>query len=214
MPYTYSWIGYPSISSNALSICKAEKVTINFIDGKGCVATQTIAVVNDIIPIASFSASPPPPVLVDQPVEFTNTSSGFVTPVSWSFGDGGSATGNQVIYAYPSAGTYSITLLVSNANGCTNSISVTYIVEAVITTPNVITPNGDNANETLKFRSLEAFAENKLIILNRWGSKIFEKDSYQNDWNGSGYEDGTYFYILSVPKASPPIYKGFFEIIR
>jgi gliding motility-associated-like protein len=214
MPYTYSWIDYPSISSNTLSICKAEKVTINFIDAKGCVATQTIAVVNDIIPIASFSASPPSPVLVNQPVEFTNTSSGFVTPVFWSFGDGGSATGNQVTYAYPSAGTYSITLVVSNANGCANSILINYIVEAGITTPNVITPNGDNANETLKFKNLEAFAENKLIILNRWGIKIFEKDSYQNDWNGSGYEDGTYFYILSVPKASPHIYKGFFEIIR
>ncbi|MFO0323086.1 MAG: nidogen-like domain-containing protein [Bacteroidota bacterium] len=214
MPYTYSWIDYPSISSNTLSICKAEKVTINFIDAKGCVATQTIAVVNDIIPIASFSASPPSPVLVNQPVEFTNTSSGFVTPVFWSFGDGGSATGNQVTYAYPSAGTYSITLVVSNANGCANSILINYIVEAGITTPNVITPNGDNANETLKFKNLEAFAENKLIILNRWGIKIFEKDLYQNDWNGSGYEDGTYFYILSVPKASPHIYKGFFEIIR
>ena len=83
-----------------------------------------------------------------------------------------------------------------------------------IVMPNVFTPNGDNVNETLKFKNLEFFSTNNLTILNRWGTKVFEKDSYKNDWNGSGVVDGTYFYILSVPGATPNIYKGFFQMIR
>ena len=41
-----------------------------------------------------------------------------------------------------------------------------------------------------------------LVILNRWGEKIFSQQPYLNNWDGrtsSGLEvpNGTYFYILS-----------------
>jgi gliding motility-associated-like protein len=215
-PFTYSWAG-SSVTTSSISICIAGNVIVNFTDAKGCISTKTITVINDVIPVASFTASPPSPVIPGQVITFVNTSSvssGSISPGSWTFGDGGSATGNIVNYAYASAGTYPITLYVTGSTGCSDTITMNYIVDALILAPNVFTPNGDNVNETLKFKNLEFFSTNNLTILNRWGTKIFEKDSYKNDWNGSGVVDGTYFYILSVPGATPNIYKGFFQMIR
>jgi hypothetical protein len=37
---------------------------------------------------------------------------------------------------------------------------------------------------------------NRLSVFNRWGSLVFEKENYQNDWNGANLPDGTYYYIV------------------
>ncbi len=215
-PFTYSW-GGSTVTTSSISICNAGNVIITFTDAKGCIKTNTITVVNDVLPVASFSATPPSPVIPGQVITFVNTStisSGTIGAGYWTFGDGGSATGNTVNYAYAIAGTFPITLFVTGSNGCSDTITMNYVVDALILAPNVFTPNGDNVNETLKFKNLEFFPSNNLTILNRWGIKIFEKDSYKNDWNGGGVVDGTYFYILSVPGSNPTLYKGFFQIIR
>ena len=33
-------------------------------------------------------------------------------------------------------------------------------------------------------------------IMNRWGRIVYHSEDYQNDWDGGGLSDGTYFYIL------------------
>jgi flagellar hook assembly protein FlgD len=48
--------------------------------------------------------------------------------------------------------------------------------------------------------------------------KVFEKKSYQNDWNGKNLTgeilpDGTYFYILTFTD-SKKSYKGFITLLR
>ena len=215
-PFNYTWAGY-SVTSSSISVCAAGNVILTFTDAKGCTKTSTITVINDVVPIASFTASPPSPVVPGQVITFVSTStiaSGTIITSYWTFGDGGSATGNSVNYAYTASGTFPITLYVTGSTGCSDTITVNYVVDALILAPNVFTPNGDNVNETLKFKNLEFFSTNNLTILNRWGIKIFEKESYKNDWNGGNFVDGTYFYILSVPDATPNIYKGFFQIIR
>lgn len=88
--------------------------------------------------------------------------------------------------------------------------------EAVITAPNIFTPNGDGINDLLAFNLIEIFPGSKLQIYNRWGRLIFESNSYQNDWSGDDQKDGTYFYILDVndPLGIEGIYKGNFTIVR
>jgi hypothetical protein len=52
-----------------------------------------------------------------------------------------------------------------------------------------------------------------LLIFNRWGNLILEKNNYQNDWSGEGLTDGTYFLMLTIVDKDLT-YSGFFTIIR
>lgn len=55
--------------------------------------------------------------------------------------------------------------------------------------------------------SNDLYPNNRLVIFNRWGSKVFEKDDYQNDWDGDYMDsgknlpDGTLtYYMLYLDK--------------
>lgn len=64
--------------------------------------------------------------------------------------------------------------------------------------PNIFTPNGDGVNDAFEIRGLEKYVENKLTLVNRWGDLVYQKNNYQNEWDGNSLLDGTYFYILEV----------------
>jgi gliding motility-associated-like protein len=216
-PYSFSWSNNTLEQGDSTLMCTAGTVTVTFADAQGCIATNTIVVVNDVIPVASFTATPPSPVTPTIIIDFTNTSTiatGSITSAVWTFGDGNGASGNNVNHFYTTAGTFPIVLTVTGANGCVSSYTASYIVDAVIEVPNVFTPNGDGANEYLKFKNLEVLGNNNLTIFNRWGKKVFEQANYKNDWNGGGHVDGTYFFILSVPDASPNHYEGYVQLMR
>jgi gliding motility-associated-like protein len=77
---------------------------------------------------------------------------------------------------------------------------------------NIITPNGDDKNENFTIENLELYPGNELSIFNRWGMEIYTKKDYQNNWNGNGASDGTYYYLLKM--ADGKTYKGWFEIVH
>lgn len=215
-PGTYTWAG-SSITTNSLAVCQAGTYTVTFTDGIGCSTSGVQTINDDVLPIASFTATPSSPIAPNQTITFTSTSTisvGSISSETWSFGDGGSASGTTVNYGYPNAGSFPVILIVTGSNGCKDTASVMYDVTAVLSIPNVITPNGDGRNDFLKFKNLEFFGTNNISIFNRWGKKVFEQVSYKNDWNGAGLEDGTYFFILEVPLAEPKTYNGHFQLIR
>ena len=216
-PFAYAWSNSGNYVSDSTLACSAGPVSVIFTDAAGCAASSTVTVYNDIVPVASYTATPPSPVTPGQLIDFTNTStisSGTITSAVWYFGDGNGASGNNVNHSYSTSGTYPVVLVVTGSNGCMDTISTNYVVDAIIELPNVFTPNGDNANDYLKFKNLEVFKSNNLTIFNRWGKKIYEQENYKNDWNGSGFNDGTYFFILEVPDATPKTYKGYVQLIR
>lgn len=215
-PFTYSWTHNSSDTDDSTRVCAAGTVTLTATDSKGCETKNVITVTNDVSPVASFTTTPPSPVAPGQTVTFTSTSTlatGSVTSTGWMFGDGTTGSGTPVDHAYNETGVYTITLTVTGSAGCSNTVSLTYTVEGALNIPNVITPNGDGVNDYLKFKGLEALGSNSISIFNRWGKKLFEQENYKNDWNGAGHNDGTYFFILTVPGAKPDTYKGHFQII-
>ena len=81
---------------------------------------------------------------------------------------------------------------------------------------NAISPNGDGQNDYMIIEGIENFPDNKLMIFNRWGTKVYDVSGYgQNDKYFRGYSEGrvtvkqdaklpagTYFYILEVKSDS------------
>ena len=102
-------------------------------------------------------------------------------------------------YSY-NAGVYTVTLIVTNNQGCTDTISTNIIVYDELTIPNVFSPNGDGIND---FFEIEALKPNSpLTILNRWGNVVFTTTNYQNNWdgtdqNGATLTEGVYTVLLT-----------------
>ena len=216
MPISYAWSNSSS-NSTTITTCSIGTTTITITDAKGCQATNVITVQQDVLPVASFGSNPTFSLVPGEVITFTNTSTiavGSIVNSSWSFGDGGTSSATNPMYNYNNASTYVVTLIVTGSNGCKDTVSASYLVEATLLIPNVITPNGDGINDYLKFNNLQVFTSNNLTIFNRWGKKIVEQSNYKNDWNASGFSDGTYFFILNVPDAKPQSYQGYFELIH
>lgn len=112
-------------------------------------------------------------------------------------------TAADVTQGFGLPGTYPITLLITDANGCTDTYSSFVIITDEFHLPNVITPNGDNTNElfTLPGPIFESF---DFVVLNRWGNLIHEIQGGNGTslWDGKTPQgddvtDGVYFYKLT-----------------
>jgi gliding motility-associated-like protein len=92
-----------------------------------------------------------------------------------------------------------------------DTVEVDYCDQAVFI-PNVITPNGDVANENFVLMGFDA-DNTRLRIYGRDGTLKYESASYQNDWNGKGLPVGVYFYQVFESKTNRS-FKGWVQIIR
>jgi gliding motility-associated-like protein len=68
--------------------------------------------------------------------------------------------------------------------------------------PEGFSPNNDGTNDVLVISGTGGSAVS-IQIFNRWGSKVYENNNYQNDWGGTNENskellDATYYYIIKV----------------
>ncbi len=88
-------------------------------------ATKAVTL-QDRSPVASFTFSPLS-APSGSPISFDGTTSydpdGTVTSYAWTFGDGSTGSGSLVNHAYSTAGTYTVTLTVTDNGGLTGSTS-------------------------------------------------------------------------------------------
>ncbi len=84
--------------------------------------------------------------------------------------------------------------------------------------PNTITPNADGFNDVFEVNCLEDYPENEVVIFNRWGTKIYAKKPYFNEFDGTfkgaDLPVGTYYYILKLNDDYKNEFQGFFTIVR
>ncbi len=88
-----------------------------------------------------------------------------------------------------------------------------------INVPNAITPNDDGKNDALVIDGIDQFADNELVIFNRWGDILYKSKPYKNDWRGTNQggqplPEGTYYYVLRLNTADGKIMRGDMTVLR
>lgn len=132
---------------------------------------------------------------------------------------------NQNIYNPVSNPTSDITYYatVTDDFGCISSDSIKITIILVentypITIYNTFTPNNDGSNDFFHIENLEYYPINLLTIYNRDGHVVYQKNNYQNNWDGKYYGKdlpaATYYYVLTIPNINNNTYKGDITIIR
>lgn len=99
---------------------------------------------------------------------------------------------------------------------------------ALLVIPNVFTPNGDRSNDLwmIPLITEPIYANNQVMIFNRWGTKVFEGTNYDNAnvvfdgrsntglaSTGNELPDGTYFYFITIEGQSEKL-SGYVVIKR
>jgi gliding motility-associated-like protein/uncharacterized repeat protein (TIGR01451 family) len=94
------------------------------------------------------------------------------------------------------------TCIVSNSIGCTSVFSQPF-TNIACEIQKGISPKGMGGDGKNDFFDLESLNVTKLSIFNRYGSKVYTKDNYSNEWfgqsdKGDELPDGTYYYVIEL----------------
>lgn len=124
------------------------------------------------------------------------------------------------------AGTTPVTYVFTDVNGKSSVCDFNVIVlekDDLFSVSKVLTPDGDGINDTWVILNIENYRNNTVLIVDRWGNKIFSATGYDNEkifWNGMNKNGamvptGTYFYTVEVRHQDAVIQKkGFLELIQ
>ncbi len=130
----------------------------------------------------------------------------FVVLVSGA-SEGTVSLGGDEIFVYTAAegftGIDSFSYALCNGFGVCDTAWVYITVLPEFQIPDAFSPNGDGVNDFFDIRGIDAYPDNSLVLVNRWGSEVFRAAGYLGGWNGiteNGAElpVGTYFYRLEL----------------
>jgi gliding motility-associated-like protein len=101
--------------------------------------------------------------------------------------------------------------LTKNVYGCDSTVLLYLeVLSPEVVIPEGFSPNGDGMNDYFVIKNIHLYPDNRFLIFNRWGNKLYEGKPYMNRWDGKNYfggnvggDDlpvGTYYYILELGK--------------
>jgi gliding motility-associated-like protein len=168
-------------------------VTLTVSSANGCVvgSTQDSMICAVVGPTADFYSSSNVIDFYTGELQLFDDSEGSVVGYEWSFGDTSpNTTEENPIHYFPSAiaNSYLVSLVVSDTNGCTDSIDQIFelIEDFNIYVPNTITINGDELNEVFLpiFSNVDLIGDYQLQIFNRWGQLVWSTTEPAEGWDG------------------------------
>ena len=188
-------------------------VELQLTNSLGCVYDTLIsnALISLPSPQAGFSASPTI-VQVDNPlVSFTDQSLGEISSWNWTFTvppsiETSTLQNPEFLFPNTIGGDYEVQLVVSNAYGCSDTLTgvITVFENYTLFIPNSFSPDGNEFNNLFLVYGYGIETSNfQLEIYNRWGELIFVSNNPEIGWDGSlGIKGemapiGTYTYYLS-----------------
>lgn len=145
-------------------------------------------------PVAQFAVYPTSPVNVPGEIVYTDNRSLNASEYWWNFGDGSTSTEVEPQHKYSEEGTFDITLVASNGNGCADTTVMVSAVQAVnhgqLLIPNAFVPNkagpgSHNALGNEVFLPLvQKVTKFQMLVFNRWGQLMFESTNPETGWDG------------------------------
>lgn len=171
-------------------------------------ATPTVAYANDSTP----------------PVQFVNESSGAQT-YSWNFGDQSGSTIYSPTHVYSNPGLYTVTLFVTNAAGCSDSLTQPdYILINPLPTmfiPNAFAPDGYNKilhvyAQGLKYMDWKIFNRSGELVYQSYDINTDISVGWDGNYKGVAAPTGVYVYTLKAvfEDGSQRLYKGSITLLR
>lgn len=148
-------------------------------------AVQQVTIFDN--PVASFTVDPTEVIAGLDTVGFNADTAGIASWL-WDIGVDENFTDPNFTYVYADSGFYTIGLIVTNTEGCQDTLLLPEYVHVKIPgnvyIPNAFTPNGDGIND--EFMVFGAGISNfHLLVFNRWGEKVFESHDQSQGWNGT-----------------------------
>ncbi|MBA3706296.1 MAG: gliding motility-associated C-terminal domain-containing protein, partial [Bacteroidetes bacterium] len=140
--------------------------------------------------------------LVNQTIYFTDKSTNSPITWLWKFGDSSkdsTSTLQNPSHGYAVGGFYNVCLIVTDINGCSDTVCKTVVILLPPKVPSGFTPNGDGENDIFyvyggPFKTLD------LKIYNNWGELIFQSDKQSLGWDGKrkGIDQAVGVYVWTV----------------
>jgi gliding motility-associated-like protein len=197
-PYGYLWNTGDATSTATVAPATTTSYTVNVNDVCGRLENATVTVVVPVYPAVVVDPIADDTLCLGSEGTYQASASGGEGSgysYTWSAGTTVVGTSNPISFYPPE--TYTFTVTATDVCGNSGFVDFDLVVEACeIFVPNIITPNSDGMNDAFYVVNLDRF-ENRVVIYNRWGTKVFDQENYQNDWDGDNQVDGTYFYVIT-----------------
>ncbi len=184
----------------------------------GCVYTGTVERIGLVhvfpSPVAAFTALPSEVSIFDPHVMIEDYSS---LSIEWSYLiDGEEMRGPGFEHWFDEGGQYTITQVVTSADGCTDATTrVVVVSDHVFYAPLAFTPDGDDVNDEW-LPSVKGAREYELVVFDRWGAERFRTTDPKKGWSGDGLPQGVFLYTARVKEfgSFAKDYVGHFSLLR
>lgn len=217
---SYNWITTTGLNNSNISNPIANTTIstsyiVNVTNGQ-CSKKDTVFVT--VLPIPTVNAGTDSIIYEGSQYQFLPTVSNYATAI-WAPNTG--LTNANILNPIATINnTITYILTVYDNNGCYNSDDITLITipkpyyEIIIF--NTFTPNIDNVNDRWFIENISQYPDNHLSIYNRNGHIVYDKQGYNNEWDGKYFgndlPEATYYYVLKI--TGQDIFKGDVTIIR
>ncbi len=181
--YMYTWNpGASSFDSLIVNPTNTSTYTVTVTDQCGQSVSDNVTVTTHFIQSGFYFNQ-----ITNQNVQFNNVSTG-ATFYQWNFGDGSADSVSQELnpsHYFGHDGTFVVSLVVTNSQGCKDSIFQTLVIlpDFYFYFPNTFSPNDDGKNDIFTGYGV-GIKSFQMTIYNRWGELMYVTTDISKGWDG------------------------------